>query len=422
MLSNASSLAMASNGNGGIYAAIESSGALAHMKAHHVDYVHVVAVDNASCKVADPVFIGYCIHEEVELGNKVVWKSSAEEKVGVVVKKQGQYCVVEYSEMNAKLCSALNPTTGELLYGAGNICNHFFTQSFLERCCSMSLPYHLAHKAIPIAAADGKTMNVQGKNGMKLEMFIFDTFPMAHAMACLSVARAQEFTPVKNAPSPGVQDTPELARETLLGQMTSWCESIVKKSLTMPIEISPLVAYDQDDLEVLLTHTEMKKLKEGPQDMSIIMIDSDTQPSNVWTVPLSLRQAFEAYDQGHVFQFIDQGQMSCAEAQNLLRQLRQLDLASLKRTFLSSMKYHEDSTTARAQDEQEKMDYAPLDEESIEDISNTAVHREEELTWKQTGLHAITQGKVAAVVLAGGQGRSCFLCTIHDVDGYLAIP
>ena len=40
--------------------------------------------------------------------------------------------------------------------------------------------------------------------GVKLELFIFDTFPLAgSATALVEVARAEEFAPVKNAPGAG---------------------------------------------------------------------------------------------------------------------------------------------------------------------------------------------------------------------------
>jgi UDP-N-acetylglucosamine/UDP-N-acetylgalactosamine diphosphorylase len=127
MLQNSYQLATASDGNGGIYHALSKSGALTKLQKQHVKYLHVFSVDNALCKVADPVFIGYCIDKNADCANKVVWKSRPDESVGVVAKKNGKFCIIEYSEMDSDIRKQTDPKTGQLAYGAANICNHFFT-------------------------------------------------------------------------------------------------------------------------------------------------------------------------------------------------------------------------------------------------------------------------------------------------------
>lgn len=127
MLESPSKIATASNGNGGIYEALEHSGSLARLKKDGVKYLHVFSVDNALCKVADPIFLGYCVDKKADCANKVVWKARPDERVGVVAKKGGKFCVVEYSEMDVAASELVNPTTGRLAFGAANICNHFYT-------------------------------------------------------------------------------------------------------------------------------------------------------------------------------------------------------------------------------------------------------------------------------------------------------
>lgn len=127
MLENAHTLATASDGNGGIYKALSTSGALDKMQASGVKYLHVFSVDNVLCKTADPLFIGYCIDKNADCANKVVWKSRPEESVGVVAKKNGKFCIIEYSEMEKAACELVNETNGKLTFGAANICNHFYT-------------------------------------------------------------------------------------------------------------------------------------------------------------------------------------------------------------------------------------------------------------------------------------------------------
>jgi hypothetical protein len=54
-------------------------------------------------------------------------------QVGVVCRVNDKYQVVEYSEIS-KETSELKNDKGELMYSAGNICNHYFTRAFLEMC------------------------------------------------------------------------------------------------------------------------------------------------------------------------------------------------------------------------------------------------------------------------------------------------
>lgn len=54
-------------------------------------------------------------------------------QVGVVCRVNDKYQVVEYSEIS-KETSELKNDKGELIYSAGNICNHYFTRAFLEMC------------------------------------------------------------------------------------------------------------------------------------------------------------------------------------------------------------------------------------------------------------------------------------------------
>ena len=51
--------------------------------------------------------------------------------------------------------------------------------------------------------------------GVKLELFIFDTFPMAQRVSLMEVARDSEFAPVKNAPG-SASDSPDTARQAIL--------------------------------------------------------------------------------------------------------------------------------------------------------------------------------------------------------------
>jgi len=254
VMTNGSTLSEAPDGNGGIYDALRVSGTLDVLEARGVRSVHVFSVDNAICKVCDPLFIGYCLGQGAAVGNKVVWKASAGEKVGVVAKRNGRPAIIEYSELGEEMAAKVD-AEGKLLYGAGNICNHYFTLAFLRQVATayrespQVLPYHLAKKKVPYAGEDGNTVVPETPNAVKLEAFIFDSFPLAASSAILEVNREEEFSPVKNAPG-AASDSPDTARAMIAALHASW---IAKAGGSLEgggvVEISPLVSYGGEGLK-----------------------------------------------------------------------------------------------------------------------------------------------------------------------------
>jgi len=251
----AGKIAMAPDGNGGIYPSLQSSGALVDMSSRGVEYLHVYSIDNALVKPADPVFIGYCISVKADCGNKVVWKAHAHEKVGVVASRGEKPCIVEYSEITEEMAEKRDDKD-RLVYGAANICNHFYTLDFIQNTIlpNMGDLYHLAHKKIPFFDADkSATVTPESNNGIKLETFIFDVFPFSERMAVLDVDRAEEFAPVKNK-SGSPFDSPDTAREMMSKLAQKW---IVKAGGTLTgdtsstCEIAPLTSYAGEGLEAI---------------------------------------------------------------------------------------------------------------------------------------------------------------------------
>jgi len=205
LMESKSKVAVAPDGNGGIYLALIKSGVVSDMKKRGVEHIHTFGVDNCLVKVADPTFIGFSASKNVEIGTKVVRKRNAKEPVGLIIQKNGKPDIIEYSEIDAASAEAKDPKNPEILkFRAANIVNHYYSFRFLENIPQWAhkLPHHVAKKKIPcINTETGESIKPEKPNGIKLEQFVFDCFPFLSLdeFACMEVKREDEFSPLKNA-------------------------------------------------------------------------------------------------------------------------------------------------------------------------------------------------------------------------------
>ena len=201
----------AADGHGGIYESLVKNGMTEKMKQMGVEWVFIGGVDNCLVKMVDPVLMGIAIDKGVTVACKSVVKANPHEKVGVFCKRNGRPNVIEYSEITEEMAETTDEN-GELLYGESHILCNLFSVSAIERMGANPLPYHVAYKKATYMDKDGNIVIPDSPNAYKFEAFLFDAFGSVDDMAVLRVKREEEFAPVKNADSAGV-DCPRTARK-----------------------------------------------------------------------------------------------------------------------------------------------------------------------------------------------------------------
>lgn len=255
-LQTKSTLALAPDGNGGIYAALKRDGIIDEFERNGVEYVHMHSVDNCLVRMADPVFVGLCLERNVDCASKSVPKVDPKESVGILSRRNSdqRLLVAEYSELDPKLADAIDER-GELLFNTANIAIHLFSTQFLRKVCfdpDFALPYHVAKKKIPsIDMATGEALSTPPV-GIKLEAFIFDVLELAANPIILQVDRSAEFAPLKNAPGSAPEDTPEACCNRLYNLHRRWltaANAMIDGEQGSACEISPLVSYSGEGLE-----------------------------------------------------------------------------------------------------------------------------------------------------------------------------
>jgi len=243
------------DGNGGLYRALRDRKILADMTRRGVKYLHAHSVDNILVKVADPIFIGFCVQRKADCGAKVVEKTVPSEPLGVVCSVNGAYQVVEYSEVTLETASRQRDD-GRLTFHAGNICNHFFTSDFLMNVANdfeNQMKLHVANKKIPFVNSLGERNVPKEPNGIKIEKFIFDVFLFTKNLVLWEVPREEEFSAIKNAEGSS-KDTQSTAKAALSNLHRSYVTKAGGELIgDGVVEVSPMLSYAGEGLEQIVS-------------------------------------------------------------------------------------------------------------------------------------------------------------------------
>ena len=228
---------MSPDGHGGTISALEKSGCLADMARRGITSVFYFQVDNPLVEIADPAFIGLHTQRGADVSLKVCEKRTPDEKMGVIVTRDGHTEIVEYTD------PALTPEM-KRLFKYGSVAIHVFSVAFLRKMTGLGLPLHIAEKKIKMCDADGNTVEA---NGYKFEKLIFDVLPSADTVVNLAFDRADEFSPVKNADG---DDSPATCQRDM---QVKWRRCLaangVQVSEPAAIEIDPAYLFSPEDLK-----------------------------------------------------------------------------------------------------------------------------------------------------------------------------
>ena len=145
----------ASDGNGGVFSSLRTSGMLADMKERGIKWVFFGGVDNAILKMADVTLLGMAIDKNVQIASKSVVKANPHERVGVFCKMNGHPKVIEYSELPEKMAEEVD-NNGELRFGESHIMCNLFTIDAIEKISKEPLIYHSAFKKNAYIDENGK--------------------------------------------------------------------------------------------------------------------------------------------------------------------------------------------------------------------------------------------------------------------------
>ncbi len=234
------------DGHGGLIRALKKHRLLERMKNEGVEEIFYFQVDNPLVMVPDPLFLGVHRNVRSQVSSKVIRKAYPEEKLGAIGLVDGKSRVIEYSDMDEEKMNATDEK-GDLRFSQGSIAIHIFNIEFLSSE-QLVLPFHVARKKVKaLIIQNGKTEVVE-REGIKIEMFIFDVIPQAERSLFYETVRELEFSPLKNKSGTDSIDT------CIRGQIERDAQLLESCGVKVPrdennqslyrIEISPLYASD----------------------------------------------------------------------------------------------------------------------------------------------------------------------------------
>ena len=254
LLQSPSALAMNPNGHGGCIPAMVENGVLDDARKRGVEYLSYFQVDNWAIKVADPRLIGYHVLHQAQMSSKNHRKNTPREAVGVHCICDGEYRVIEYSELDIYPQLLETDAAGQVKYYAGNPAIHVISVDFVQDIYDHfdKFPWHRAFKKIPYVNEAGELIRPETPNGYKFETFVFDALRfIQHEPVAVEIERDGEYTPTKQFEG----DNSVMAARKSMNRF--WAKWLEKSGVAVPrdeagecmvnLEISPRFALTEGE-------------------------------------------------------------------------------------------------------------------------------------------------------------------------------
>lgn len=237
-------VAVAPDGHGGMLGALVASGGLDWFGERGCQTIVSYQVDNPLAQPLNAEFLGQHLLTAADFSTQIISKNNPEERVGVVVERDGVTEVVEYSDLPADMATE-RQEDGQLRFNAGSIAIHAFDLDFLQRAAATadSLPLHIAHKKVPHLDSTGRLIKPAEPNAFKFERFIFDLMPLANRVTLIQVDPVESFAPLKN-PTGSLSDSPEIVQRAL-------SDYAHRHLATAGITVAPEVTVELDAASIL---------------------------------------------------------------------------------------------------------------------------------------------------------------------------
>lgn len=239
-------IAQGPNGNGCVLKHFFDAGIWSDWYQKGIRYLFFMFVDNALVDPFDAELVGSHEIHKSDVAMKCIERINPEEKLGVVVEKDGKTYVVEYSEVFPEL-QIINDD-GKLKYPCGHIGLYSFDMNFVKRVAMLydEIPFHKAWKAVKYLNADGLTEMSAQPIAWKYEKFIFDVLPYAKQVNAIIFPRELCFGSLKNEKGPNSLPEVHQALQTYDRRVFEEISGTIPPN--RPFELSPQFYYPTPEM------------------------------------------------------------------------------------------------------------------------------------------------------------------------------
>jgi UDP-N-acetylglucosamine/UDP-N-acetylgalactosamine diphosphorylase len=188
MLEKAGKIACGPDGNGHSLKSFVEQGIWEKWKAHGIDYINILPIDNPLADPFDTELVGFHARQENDVTLKAIFRHDPQEKMGVICLKNHKIGVQEYSELPADTAR----------FELANTSLYCLSMEFIKTVSAKILPWHLARKTATVLASTAQGSTAETTKIWKCETFLFDILDHAKNVSVLVYPREQTYAPLKN--------------------------------------------------------------------------------------------------------------------------------------------------------------------------------------------------------------------------------